>query len=158
MVGLDLGADDYVTKPFGVRNCWREFGPCCAARRKRRRAEKRPGRMSLFFKSGQATIDRRRFKFKRGKAPDGIDGEGAWLLQLFSTRIPGEVLYHDRLLNRFRGYGLMEWTCTLDLVVVKLRKKLGDNGGEPKHLITGAWRGIQAGDLNTETEHDKGGN
>ncbi len=42
----------------------------------------------------------------------------------------------DRLLNEVWGYGYYGTTRTLDQVIVQLRKKLGDNGDEPKHLMT----------------------
>ena len=57
------------------------------------------------------------------------------LLQLFFAH-PGEVLSRDRLLNDVWGYNYYGTTRTLDQVVVQLRKKLGDNGDAPKHLLT----------------------
>ncbi len=57
------------------------------------------------------------------------------LLQLFHTHA-GEVLSRDRLLNDVWGYNYYGTTRTLDQVIVQLRKKMGDNGGEPKHLLT----------------------
>ncbi len=49
---------------------------------------------------------------------------------------PGEVLSRDRLLNEVWGQNYYGTTRTLDQVIVQLRKKLGDNGAEPKHLLT----------------------
>ena len=49
---------------------------------------------------------------------------------------PGEVLSRDRLLNEVWGYNYFGTTRTLDQVIVQLRKKLGDNGGSPKYLVT----------------------
>ena len=46
----------------------------------------------------------------------------------------GEVLPRDKLLNEVWGYNYYGTTRTLDQVIVQLRKKLGDNGSEPKHL------------------------
>jgi DNA-binding response OmpR family regulator len=57
------------------------------------------------------------------------------LLQLFYSA-PGEVLSRERLLNAVWGYQYFGTTRTLDQCIVQLRKKIGDNGHEPKHLLT----------------------
>jgi two-component system, OmpR family, alkaline phosphatase synthesis response regulator PhoP len=57
------------------------------------------------------------------------------LLQVFHARA-GEVLSRDKLLNEVWGYNYYGTTRTLDQVIVQLRKKLGDNNGEPKLLLT----------------------
>ena len=46
------------------------------------------------------------------------------------------MLSRDRLLNEVWGYNYYGTARTLDQVIVQLRKKLGDNDGEPKHLVT----------------------
>jgi len=46
------------------------------------------------------------------------------------------VLSRDKLLNEVWGYNYYGTTRTLDQVIVQLRKKLGDSGSEPKHLLT----------------------
>ena len=57
------------------------------------------------------------------------------LLQFFHAH-PGEVLSRDRLLTEVWGYHYYGTTRALDQVIVQLRKKLGDQGGEPRHLLT----------------------
>ena len=134
VVGLDLGADDYVTKPFGVRELLARIQ--ALLRRAPKPASNRETTGSeLPFQIGQATIDPRTFQIKRGRAADELTAKELKLLQLFHAH-PGEVFTRDRLLNEVWGYNYFGTTRTLDQVVVQLRKKLGDNGGEPKHLIT----------------------
>jgi hypothetical protein len=87
------------------------------------------------FQIGAATIDPKRFELKRGKAVAELTAKELRLLQLFNSH-PGEVLSRDRLLNEVWGYNYYGTTRTLDQVIVQLRKKLGDNGNEPKHLVT----------------------
>jgi DNA-binding response OmpR family regulator len=132
VVGLDLGADDYVTKPFGVRELLARIHALL------RRAESgtvaRAG-SDAPFQIGSATIDPKTFQLKRGKAVEELTAKELKLLQLFHAH-PGEVLSRDRLLNEVWGYNYYGTTRTLDQVIVQLRKKLGDNGGEPKHLLT----------------------
>jgi DNA-binding response OmpR family regulator len=132
VVGLDLGADDYVTKPFGVRELLarihallrRAGGPAPA-----------DAEAQAPFQIGLAAIDPKTFQLKRGKTVEDLTPKELKLLQIFHGH-PGEVLSRDRLLNEVWGYNYYGTTRTLDQVIVQLRKKLGDNGDEPKHLLT----------------------
>ena len=132
VVGLDLGADDYVTKPFGVRELLARI------RALLRRAEvvaSSDSSVGSSFQIGSAIIDPKTFQLKRGNAVEELTAKELKLLQLFFAH-PGEVLSRDRLLNDVWGYNYYGTTRTLDQVIVQLRKKLGDNGNEPKHLLT----------------------
>jgi DNA-binding response OmpR family regulator len=134
VVGLDLGADDYVTKPFGVRELLARIQALLRRAPKPASDGEKAGSEAP-FQIGQATIDPKTFQIKRGKTADELTAKELKLLQLFHAH-PGEVFTRDRLLNEVWGYNYFGTTRTLDQVVVQLRKKLGDNGGEPKHLIT----------------------
>jgi DNA-binding response OmpR family regulator len=134
VVGLDLGADDYVTKPFGLRELLARIH--ALLRRTGAVKDKEPAaQLPASFQIGSATIDSKTFQLKRGKTVEELTAKELKLLQTFFTH-PGEVLSRDRLLNEVWGYNYYGTTRTLDQVIVQLRKKLGDNGGEPKHLIT----------------------
>src|SRR5689334_13471972 len=130
VVGLDLGADDYVTKPFGVRELLARIHALL------RRSQKSSAENSFSespFQIGQAAIDPKTFLIKRGKQTAELTAKELKLLQLFHAH-PGEVFSRDRLLNEVWGYNYFGTTRTLDQVIVQLRKKLGDNHGEPKLL------------------------
>jgi len=131
VVGLDLGADDYVTKPFGVRELLARIN---ALLRRTTKAAEEP-RIGEPFQIGSATIDPKTFQIKRGKSVEELTAKELKLLQLFFSH-PGEVMSRDRLLNEVWGYNYYGTTRTLDQVIVQLRKKLGDHGSEPKHLLT----------------------
>jgi len=132
VVGLELGADDYVTKPFGVRELLARIHALL-----RRTGGEKTGATEpqIPFQIGTATIDPRTFQLKRGKTVEELTARELKLLQIFFTH-PSEVLSRDRLLNEVWGYNYYGTTRTLDQVIVQLRKKLADNGNEPKHLIT----------------------
>jgi DNA-binding response OmpR family regulator len=72
---------------------------------------------------------------KRGKVVQELTAREVKLLQLFHAH-PGEVMSRDRLLNEVWGYNYYGTTRTLDQVIVQLRKKLGENSDEPRHLLT----------------------
>jgi DNA-binding response OmpR family regulator len=132
VVGLDLGADDYVTKPFGVRELLARIQALL-----RRSSEAKGGEAASEapFRIGQATVDPKTFQLKRGETIEELTAKELKLLKFFHAH-PGEVLSRDRLLNEVWGYNYYGTTRTLDQVVVQLRKKLGDNSGEARHLLT----------------------
>jgi DNA-binding response OmpR family regulator len=132
VVGLDLGADDYVTKPFGVRELLARIHALL------RRAEGTNSRhvdTKSPFQIGKATIDPKTFQVTRGGATEGLTARELKLLQFLHAH-PAEVLSRDRLLNEVWGYNYYGTTRTLDQVIVQIRKKLGDSGDQPKHLLT----------------------
>jgi DNA-binding response OmpR family regulator len=132
VVGLELGADDYVTKPFGVRELLARIH---ALLRRTNSAPSVQADQQTPFQIGAATINPKTFEFKRGKSTEELTAKELKLLQMFHAH-PGEVLSRDRLLNDIWGYNYYGTTRTLDQVIVQLRKKLGDNGDEPRHLLT----------------------
>jgi len=132
VIGLDLGADDYVTKPFGVRELLARIQ---ALLRRSGGDASSPTADEKSFQIGSATIDPKTFQIKRGKTTDELTAKEVKLLQVFHARAD-EVLSRDKLLNEVWGYNYYGTTRTLDQVIVQLRKKLGDHGDEPKHLLT----------------------
>ena len=130
VIGLDLGADDYVTKPFGVRELLARIQALL-------RRGGGPARTAVqsSFQIGTATIDPKTFQLKRGRTVMELTAKEVKLLQVFHAHA-GEVLSRDKLLNEVWGYNYYGTTRTLDQVIVQLRKKLGDTGDEPKHIIT----------------------
>jgi DNA-binding response OmpR family regulator len=129
VIGLELGADDYVTKPFGVREL---IARVHALLRRQSRAS---AASDAVFKIGAAEIDPKRFELRRGKVKEELTAKELKLLNYFHQHA-GEVLSREQLLNEVWGYGYYGTTRTLDQVVAQLRKKLGDHGHEPRHLTT----------------------
>ena len=132
VVGLDLGADDYVTKPFGVRELLARIH---ALLRRGQGSTSGQPLSDTEFKIGVAVINPRTFQLRRGNVTEELTAREIKLLQYFHAHA-GEVLSRDRLLNEVWGLNYLGTTRTLDQVIVQLRKKLGDNGNEPKYLLT----------------------
>jgi DNA-binding response OmpR family regulator len=128
VIGLELGADDYVTKPFGLR----EFTARVHALLRRDPAQATPTPPAQF---GDCVLDERTFELKRGKKTAALSARELKLFQLFAAH-PREVLSRDRLLNDVWGYEYYGTTRTLDQTIVQLRKKLADLGADPKQIAT----------------------
>lgn len=131
VIGLELGADDYVTKPFGVR----ELLARIHALLRRATTKGAPAGDGGIFHIGAAAVDAKTFQLKRGKVCEELTARELKLLQLFHDH-PGEVLSRDKLLNEAWGCNYYGTTRTLDQVIVQLRKKLGDPADKPRHLLT----------------------
>ena len=129
VIGLDCGADDYVTKPFGVRELVARINALL------RRCARETDNADAVFRIGDCAIDPKRFELRRGSTAEELTAKELRLLQLFHKR-PGEVFSRDKLLNEVWGYNYFGTTRTLDQVIVQLRKKLGDSAENPRHLLT----------------------
>jgi DNA-binding response OmpR family regulator len=127
VIGLELGADDYVTKPFGLR----EFTARVHALLRRAPGAAVPPPAHF----GDCTLDERTFELRRGKKNVPLSARELKLFQLFAAH-PREVLSRDRLLNDVWGYEYYGTTRTLDQTIVQLRKKLADLGADPKQIAT----------------------
>ena len=128
VIGLELGADDYVTKPFGLR----ELTARVHALLRRDPVESAPAPATQF---GDCALDELTFELKRGKKSVSLSAKELKLFQLFAAH-PREVLSRDRLLNDVWGYEYYGTTRTLDQTIVQLRKKLADIGADPKQIAT----------------------
>jgi DNA-binding response OmpR family regulator len=132
VIGLDAGADDYVTKPFGLR----ELVARIHALLRRVDGQAAGGHAANgVFHIGANEIDPRTLLLKRGRVTEELTPRELKVLQLMQSR-PGEVFSRDRLLSEVWGYNYFGTTRTLDQCIVQIRKKLGDSGEDPKHLLT----------------------
>ncbi len=123
VLGLELGADDYVTKPFGVREILARVH--AAFRRLDQQAVPAKEAPDTFY-IGEALIDRKRFTAVRGRSSHELTARELRLLEVFHGR-KGEVLSRDQLLNEVWGIDYLGTTRTLDQHVAQVRKKVGDD-------------------------------
>ncbi len=129
VVGLDLGADDYVTKPFGLRELTARVH---ALLRRNRPSDSADGTEASF---GDCVVDPKKFELRRGEQSVPLSAREVKLFQLFIAH-PDEVLSRDRILNEIWGYEYYGTTRTLDQAIVQLRKKLSDIRSDPKQIAT----------------------
>ncbi len=124
--GLDLGADDYVTKPFSMVEL-------LARIRARLRATRTavPDRLRI----GDAEVDFQAMRVMRGAVAEEITKTEAAVLRLFLEH-PGEVLSRNRFLDQVWGLNHFPSTRTVDMHVARVREKIGDSGADPRFIKT----------------------
>ena len=126
--GLDLGADDYVTKPFSVRELLARIRALL-----RRAHPPRPLPDELRF--GDVVVDFRSYEAKRGGTPVDMTPKEFQLLRLLAARA-GEVVSRGELLEDVWGYETLPNTRTVDNHVASLRAKLEPDAPETRHIQT----------------------
>ena len=133
VVGLKLGADDYVTKPFGVHELLARVE--ALLRRARSSARVAPPELAPVFQLGTATIDRRKFTATLAGRSVALTMRELKLAEVFAGK-PGEVLTRDALLNAVWGVDYFGTTRTLDQHVAQLRKKIEASPEAPSPITT----------------------
>ena len=136
VVGLKLGADDYMTKPFGVHELLARVEALLRRSRDAGRAADPAGARPPVFRFGAAEIDRRKYTATLpGRPPAPLTARELKLLEAFAAR-PGEVLTRDALLNAVWGIDYFGTTRTLDQHVAQLRKRVELQADAPTAIVT----------------------
>jgi two-component system, OmpR family, KDP operon response regulator KdpE len=130
VASLDAGADDYLTKPFGVGELLARIR---AAMRRVRMPE--PGRVEQVLSLGDVTIDLERRKVTRGMEEINLTPIEFKLLSVL-IRHRGKVVTHRQLLKEVWGPSYIEQNPYLRIVILNLRRKLEENPTQPHYLIT----------------------
>ncbi|HEV7508469.1 MAG TPA: response regulator transcription factor [Thermoanaerobaculia bacterium] len=131
VLGLKLGADDYITKPFGFM----ELLARAEAVLRRSRSPVPPAGTLENYRFGDVDIDFRRHEaHKGGEAIDLSPREFQLLAYFIQHR--GEIVTRETLLDTVWDYNAIPFTRTVDMHIAKLRKKVEDNPADPKHVIT----------------------
>jgi len=128
VVGLELGADDYVTKPFSIRELLARVKAVLRRSRSTPHAQDEYsfGDVEINLRSCQAS--------RKGKALEFSSKEFD-LLKYFLCH-PGETLSRDRLLEEVWGYDHFPTTRTVDAHIVRLRQKVEPKPEEPRFILT----------------------
>lgn len=138
ILGLELGADDYITKPFSVRELM------ARVKANLRKAEiqvqstdaiEEPKKESILIEVGELSINIEKFEVKvRGKVIDLTLREFEVLKYLANQ--PGQVVTRETLLEKVWGYEYYGDIRTVDVTVRRIREKIEKDTSAPKILIT----------------------
>ena len=131
VVGLELGADDYVTKPFGVRELMARVR---ALLRRPRSAHGGPD-PSPVVRSGEFVVDLSAHVARRNGREIDLKPREFQLLALF-VGDPGRAYTRDQILEAIWGHDYIGDARTVDVHVRWLRRKIEDDPASPRHLVT----------------------
>jgi DNA-binding response OmpR family regulator len=131
ILGLELGADDYVTKPFSMR----ELVARIKAMLRRQRAATAPASQPAVQHFGPFVLDSARHEIRKGDRTFALTPLEYNLLQ-FLLEHHGTTLSRDQLLANVWGYDYGGDTRTVDVHVRSLREQIEDNPAAPRHLLT----------------------
>ena len=128
VTGLELGADDYITKPFSVLELLARIKAVL------RRAQS-GARVPEVYRSADLEINFRKYSaWKKGKSLALSPREYEILKYFIEKR--GEIVSREDLLNQVWGYDSFPNTRTVDAHIAKLRQKIEDKPEEPEQIIT----------------------
>jgi len=128
VVGLELGADDYVTKPFSIREL---LARVKAVLRRSKTAPKEQEKYSF----GEVEVNLKSCQVSRSGKELEFSSKEFELLKYFLCH-PGEALSRDRLLEDVWGYDRFPTTRTVDAHIVRLRQKVEPKPEEPRFILT----------------------
>jgi DNA-binding response OmpR family regulator len=128
VVGLEIGADDYVTKPFSSKELLARIR---ALLRRGGKLRAKPDECSF----GDVYVDFRKQEATRGKKPVRLSSREFEVLQYLAQHA-GEVVTREMFLNDVWGYEQYPTTRTVDNYILSLRKKLEESPAKPRHILT----------------------
>jgi DNA-binding response OmpR family regulator len=129
VLGLELGADDYVTKPFSLRELLARIKAIL------RRRESLPGELNNNIEIGKLKIDFTSYTAKEGNNEVQMSSKEFDILNyLWNNR--NKTVSRENLLNEIWGYDEAPTTRTVDNFILKLRQKIENDPNHPKIIIT----------------------
>ena len=132
VVGLKLGADDYLVKPFEMAELLARVE---ALLRRSAAAPPAAAFTGDVYRFGDITVDFRKAEVTKAGQPLDVSAREFKLLKYFVEH-KGAALTRDELLNEVWGYNAMPSTRTVDVHVAWLRQKLEDNPRHPQYILT----------------------
>ncbi len=128
ILGLEIGADDYMTKPFSINEL---IARVKALLRRNNTYKKNIDQI----KFGNVSIDFNRLEAKNNSTPIELSSTEFKILKYLIER-EGQVISRDQLLDDVWGYDNFPTTRTVDNYILSLRKKIENNPSNPEHLLT----------------------
>lgn len=127
VLGLELGADDYLAKPFGMK----ELVARVRALLRRSRATMEVDKIEF----DNVVVDFKAYKAERDQTPLDLSAREYRLLRYLVAK-SGAVVTRDELLDEVWGYNSYPSTRTVDNHIARLRQKIEPNDEEPRHILT----------------------
>jgi DNA-binding response OmpR family regulator len=128
VLGLEIGADDYMTKPFSVRELLARIKAIL-----RRKSEITKNIDEFSF--GGISLDFKKMEAFKNKVPIKLSSLEFKILKYLIEK-EGEVISRDKLLDDVWGYESFPTTRTVDNYILSIRKKIENNPADPVHIIT----------------------
>jgi len=135
VLGLELGADDYLTKPFGTKELLARINAVL-----RRSKPAAPDVEDCSF--GDVYINFKKQVASKGKKDLYLTTKEYGLLKLLIS-CEGDVVSRETILNEVWGYDKFPTTRTIDTFIHSLRQKIENNPAQPAHIITVPWSGYK---------------
>lgn len=129
VLGLELGADDYITKPFDSRELVARIKAVL------RRLEKNKAADGKVFRHLDLVVDLENRTVTKGGKPVELTLKEYELLEVL-VKNPRKAFGREELLQQAWGYDYMGDTRAVDICVTRLRKKIEDDSSNPKHILT----------------------
>jgi DNA-binding response OmpR family regulator len=135
VMGLELGADDYITKPFSPRELLARIRTVLR-RVKSAAADTAPRREIRAYRFGEFELNLRTRRLKRqdGRAINLTNGELNLLAALLAA--PERILTRDQLLEASRVYDNEVYDRAIDIQVLRLRRKIEEDPANPRYIVT----------------------
>lgn len=127
VLGLELGADDYLAKPFGMRELIARVGALLRRTMKTSEVDR--------VKFGGVVVDFKAYKAERDATPLELSAREYRLLRYLVSK-QGAVVTRDELLDEVWGYNSYPSTRTVDNHIARLRAKVEHNVDDPQHILT----------------------
>lgn len=128
VLGLELGADDYMTKPFGIRELQARIRAIL-----RRRGHFKPDLKEYSF--GDIWVDFGKQELTKSGEPLILTAKEFEVLR-YLIEHEGEVVSRKDMLDDVWGYEIFPTTRTVDNFILSLRKKIEDDYSDPQHILT----------------------
>lgn len=132
VLGLELGADDYITKPFGLRELIARVKSNIRRTGMTEKAGADPANVTEY---GSITIDTNRYEARKHGEPLDLTLREFELIKYLAER-EDKVFSREQLLEDVWGYEYYGDIRTVDVTVRRLREKLEDNSSDPKYVLT----------------------
>jgi DNA-binding response OmpR family regulator len=129
--GLDLGADDYVTKPFSLPELLARVRALLRRRPGEEAGKKPPDSIEL----GDVVLDFKKYEAAKRDRPLSLSPKEFGVLRYLAVRA-GDVVTRDELLDEVWGYEKFPTTRTVDNHIAQLRSKIEDDPAHPRYLLT----------------------